>query len=69
MRVGRIENNYVINPTPEQIANSTLDLYVAGSKDELLMIEMKTISSSELIEVDIEALQKFIMQMKWMKIH
>ncbi|MFY9088746.1 polyribonucleotide nucleotidyltransferase [Arcobacter aquimarinus] len=58
VRVGRIENNYVINPTPEQIANSTLDLYVAGSKDELLMIEMKTISSSELIEVDIEAFTK-----------
>src|SRR5690606_4678239 len=45
VRVGRIEGNYVINPTPEQMAESTLDLYVAGSKDELLMIEMKTISS------------------------
>ena len=58
VRVGRIENNYVINPTPEQMSNSTLDLYVAGSKDELLMIEMKTISSSEMVEVDIEAFTK-----------
>lgn len=58
VRVGRIENNYVINPTPDQIVNSTLDLYVAGSKDELLMIEMKTISSSEMVEVDIEAFTK-----------
>jgi polyribonucleotide nucleotidyltransferase len=58
VRVGRIENNYVINPTPEEISNSTLDLYVAGSKDELLMIEMKTISSSEMVEVDIEAFTK-----------
>ncbi|MFW3328164.1 polyribonucleotide nucleotidyltransferase, partial [Aliarcobacter butzleri] len=47
-----------INPTNEQLENSTLDLYVAGSKDELLMIEMKTISSSELIEIDIEAFTK-----------
>ena len=58
VRVAKIENEYVINPTPEQIENSVLDLYVAGSKDELLMIEMKTISSAELIEVDIEAFTK-----------
>lgn len=58
VRVGRIENNYVINPTPEEMEKSTLDLYVAGSKDELLMIEMKTISSSEMVEVDIEAFTK-----------
>ncbi|MFW2599700.1 polyribonucleotide nucleotidyltransferase, partial [Aliarcobacter butzleri] len=58
VRVGKIENTLVINPTNEQLENSTLDLYVAGSKDELLMIEMKTISSSELIEIDIEAFTK-----------
>ncbi|QKE28719.1 polynucleotide phosphorylase [Arcobacter acticola] len=58
VRVAKIENEYVINPTSEQIENSVLDLYVAGSKDELLMIEMKTISSAELIEVDIEAFTK-----------
>ena len=58
VRVAKIENEYVINPTPEQIGDSVLDLYVAGSKDELLMIEMKTISSAELIEVDIEAFTK-----------
>ncbi|WP_368030091.1 polyribonucleotide nucleotidyltransferase [Arcobacter sp. s6] len=58
VRVAKIENEYVINPLPSQIENSVLDLYVAGSKDELLMIEMKTISSSELIEVDIEAFTK-----------
>lgn len=58
VRVGRIDGEYVINPTFEQLSNSTLDLYVAGSKDELLMIEMKTISSSELVEVDIEAFTK-----------
>ncbi len=58
VRVGKIEGEYVINPTLEQIQNSTLDLLVAGSKDELLMIEMKTISSSEMVEVDIEAFTK-----------
>mgnify|MGYP001316421380 FL=1 len=58
VRVGKVENTLVINPTNEQLENSTLDLYVAGSKDELLMIEMKTISSSELVEIDIEAFTK-----------
>jgi polyribonucleotide nucleotidyltransferase len=58
VRVAKIENEYVINPNPSQLEDSVLDLYVAGSKDELLMIEMKAISSAELIEVDIEAFTK-----------
>jgi polyribonucleotide nucleotidyltransferase len=45
VRVGKIDNKLVINPTKDDLENSTLDLYIAGSKDELLMIEMKTISS------------------------
>ena len=58
VRIGKIEDKLIVNPTSEELSNSTLDLYVAGSKDELLMIEMKTISSSELVEVDIEAFTK-----------
>jgi polyribonucleotide nucleotidyltransferase len=58
VRVGKIEGEYVVNPTTEQLGESTLDLYVAGSKEELLMIEMKAISSEEMVEVDIEAFTK-----------
>jgi len=58
VRVGKIDGEYVINPTTTELLDSTLDLYVAGSKDELLMIEMKSISSAELVEVDIEAFTK-----------
>ncbi|XOB60725.1 polyribonucleotide nucleotidyltransferase [Campylobacterota bacterium DY0563] len=58
VRVGRIEGEYVVNPSTEQLEESTLDLYVAGTKEELLMIEMKSISSEEMIEVDIEAFSK-----------
>lgn len=47
VRVGKIEGKLVVNPTSEELNNSVLDLYVAGSKDELLMIEMKTVSSLE----------------------
>ncbi|WP_419769767.1 MAG: polyribonucleotide nucleotidyltransferase [Candidatus Marinarcus sp.] len=58
VRVGKIEGEYVVNPTETQMNQSTLDLYVAGSKEELLMIEMKSISSEDMIEVDIEAFTK-----------
>ncbi|WP_418178894.1 polyribonucleotide nucleotidyltransferase [Aliarcobacter lanthieri] len=47
VRIGKIDNKLIVNPTQEELNNSTLDLYVAGSKDELLMIEMKSISSIE----------------------
>jgi polyribonucleotide nucleotidyltransferase len=47
VRVGKINGKLVVNPTSEELNNSVLDLYVAGSKDELLMIEMKTVSSLE----------------------
>ena len=58
VRVGLIEGEYVANPTAEQMMDSVLDLYVAGTKEELLMIEMKSIASEEMIEVDIEAFAK-----------
>ncbi|MEA3288930.1 MAG: polyribonucleotide nucleotidyltransferase [Campylobacterota bacterium] len=57
-RVSKIDGEYVVNPTLPQLQESTLDLYVAGTSNELLMIEMKTISSSEMIEVDIESFSK-----------
>lgn len=58
VRIGRINNEYVVNPTDVEMNESTLDLFVAGSKEELLMIEMKSISSEEMIEIDIEAFTK-----------
>ncbi|AXX92456.1 polyribonucleotide nucleotidyltransferase [Malaciobacter molluscorum LMG 25693] len=58
VRIGRVEGEYIINPTEIQLEQSTLDLYVAGSKEELLMIEMKSISSEDMVEVDIEAFTK-----------
>jgi len=58
VRVAKIDSEYIANPKMSELENSTLDLYIAGSKDELLMIEMKSISSSDMIEVDIEAFTK-----------
>ncbi len=58
VRIGKINGELVVNPTTTQMEDSTLDLYVAGAKSELLMIEMKSIASEEMVEVDIEAFSK-----------
>ncbi len=39
VRVAMIGSDYVINPTTEEMAKSTLDLLLAGSEDAILMIE------------------------------
>ncbi|HJQ56836.1 MAG TPA: polyribonucleotide nucleotidyltransferase, partial [Vineibacter sp.] len=38
-RVGRVDGQYVINPTLAQMEESELDLIVAGTKDGVLMVE------------------------------
>jgi polyribonucleotide nucleotidyltransferase len=38
-RVGLIEDEFVINPTAEQMEQSTLDLRMAGTEDAILMVE------------------------------
>lgn len=39
VRVGRIDGEFVINPTAEQKAKSDLDLRLAGTRDAILMVE------------------------------
>ena len=47
VRVGYIDNKFVINPSNSELKTSALDLYVAGVKDELLMIEMRSIATQK----------------------
>ncbi len=47
VRVGKVDGKIVFNPTMSQLKASTLDLYLAGSKEDLLMIEMQTLGSAE----------------------
>jgi len=44
VRVGYIDGNFVVNPSNSELKSSALDLYVAGTKDELLMIEMRSLA-------------------------
>lgn len=50
VRVGKIDGELVLNPSLSKLKESTLDLFVSGTKDEILMIEMKSISNFKLNE-------------------
>ncbi len=46
-RVGYIEGEYILNPLAEQMANSQLDLVVAGTREGVLMVESQANELSE----------------------
>ncbi len=52
VRVGRIEGELVVNPTLEQMETSDLDLVVAGTRDDVIMIEA---AANEVAEADMIA--------------
>ena len=47
MRVGRIDGKLIVNPTPDQLAESELDIFVTCSKEGLLMVEGEANEISE----------------------
>ncbi len=51
VRAAKVDGELVLNPTLSQLKNSTLDLYLSGTKEDLLMIEMRTFGSEE-VEVN-----------------
>lgn len=51
VRVGRVNNELVINPTLQQLELSDLDIVVAGTKDAVLMVESAAKELSEDIMV------------------
>ncbi len=52
VKVGRIDGEFVINPTIDELKQSDMDLIVAGTADSVLMIEgeMKEISEKEMVD-------------------
>ncbi len=54
VKVGRVKGKFVINPTPEELEESDLDLTVAGTKKAINMVESSAKQVSE--EVMLEAL-------------
>lgn len=52
VRVGRIDGEYIINPTVSELQQSDIDMVVGGTRDSVLMIEgeMNEISETEMLE-------------------
>jgi polyribonucleotide nucleotidyltransferase len=52
VRVGRVEGNWILNPTFQQLEFSTIDLVVSGTADSIVMVEGGSleISESEMLE-------------------
>ena len=50
-RVARVDGEYVINPTTEQMKNADMDLMVGATKDNIMMVEgeMNEVSEQDLI--------------------
>ncbi|WP_025897505.1 polyribonucleotide nucleotidyltransferase [Sneathiella glossodoripedis] len=46
-RVGMIDGEYILNPTAEQMADTDLDLVIAGTSEAVLMIESEASELSE----------------------
>jgi polyribonucleotide nucleotidyltransferase len=51
VRTAKVDGEIVINPTLSQLKDSTLDLYLSGTKNDLLMIEMRSFGG-EKVEVN-----------------
>src|SRR5210317_2652165 len=51
-KVGYVDGEFVINPSKTQLAESELDLVVAGTKDAVLMVESEAKELSEKIMLD-----------------
>ncbi len=52
VRVARVEGEFIINPTASELADSDIDMTIAASETEILMVEgeMKEVSELEMIE-------------------
>jgi len=57
VRVGRVDGEFIVNPTMEQTAQSDMDLVVAGKEDALVMVEGEAheISEEDMIDALDEA--------------
>jgi polyribonucleotide nucleotidyltransferase len=51
-KVGRIDGEYVLNPTHEELDLSDIDLFVAGSEDAIIMVEgsAKEVREDEILQ-------------------
>jgi len=51
VRIGKKGKEFILNPTPNELEDGSLDLFVSGTKDDILMIEMRSIGR---VDVELE---------------
>jgi polyribonucleotide nucleotidyltransferase len=52
VRVGRVEGEWVLNPTFQQLEQSDVDIVVAGSRDSIMMVEGSALELAEDVVAD-----------------
>ncbi len=72
VRVGRVDGEFIANPTYDQLDNSDLDLRVASTKDAILMVECGALEVDEAsmvkaLEFGFQAAQPLIQAQEQMK--
>ena len=61
VRVGRIDSQYILNPTHAEIAKSDMDLIVSGTRDHIIMVEAgANLVSEEIIAGGIAYAQAYL---------
>jgi polyribonucleotide nucleotidyltransferase len=56
VRIAKIDKEWVVNPTYEEINKSIIDIVVAGTEDAILMVEAKGMEAGE--EIVVEAIER-----------
>ncbi|MCR9172537.1 MAG: polyribonucleotide nucleotidyltransferase [bacterium] len=53
VRVGRVDGQFIVNPTLEEMEQSDIDCIIAGTKENIVMLEgeMEEISEDEMVEI------------------
>jgi polyribonucleotide nucleotidyltransferase len=69
VRVGRIDNQFVVNPTRSQLEQSDMDVIIAGTADNVVMVEgeMKEVAEADMlaaIKIGHEVIQRQCAVMK-----
>jgi len=52
VRIGRINEEYIVNPSYDQIENSDIDIIIAGTENAILMVEAGCNEASEQVIID-----------------
>jgi len=52
VRVAQIEGNWIVNPTPSQMENSAIDLIVAATAENIMMVEGEMLEISEAVMLE-----------------